>query len=112
MQQVTSLLFDVEVLDCRENEGISTWMEKEGLMRLLMKLKGRFKLKEITTDASSSIIKALRDLKKDHPEYSALLHSLDVWYKSKALRKALLKAAKNKEVEDLSQWVDAIVNHF
>ena len=112
MEQVTNLLVDLEVLDCRETEGVSTRMEKEGLMRLLRKLKGQFKLSEITTDASSSVIKALKELKKSHPEYAALIHSLDIWHKSKALRKALLKVAKNKEMEDLLQWVDAIVNHF
>ena len=54
----------------------------------------------------------VKELKKSHPEYADLIHSLDIWHKSKALRKALLKVAKNKEMEDLLQWVDAIVNHF
>ena len=113
MEHFSKLLVDLEVLDCRETSGISTRMEKEGLVRLLLRLKGQFDLTEIITDASTTVIKAISDLKNSHPEfYNKLFHSLDVWHKSKSLRKAMAKICKKKETEDLKQWVEPIINHF
>lgn len=102
----------VAVLDCRETEGVSTRLEKEGLLRLLNDIKGRLKLVELTTDASSSVIKAMRELKEKTEEFKTLMHSLDTWHKAKALRKALSNAAKSKECEELSEWITPIINHF
>ena len=110
MENIMKLVIDLEILDCRETEGVSTRMEKEGLMRLLKKTK--LHLVELTTDASSSVIKGVRDLKPLYDLLKDLYHSLDTWHKSKALRKALVAAAKNKENEDLTIWIDSIVNHF
>lgn len=107
------MIVDLEVLDQRETEGISTRMEKEGLIRLLIKLKGVIDISEITTDASTTIIKALKDLQKTHPKaYAKLFHSLDVWHKSKSIRKALAKVCKAKENEGLIEWIEPIINHF
>ena len=111
MENVLKIIFDMEILDCRETEGVSTRMEKEGLMRLIKKLT-HIDLSELTTDASSSVIKAIRELADSNPSFAKLLHTLDTWHKSKALRKALSAAAKVKENEGLDVWVDSIVNHF
>ena len=113
MESLSKMIVDLEVLDQRETEGISTRMEKEGLIRLLTRLKGVIDISEITTDASTTIIKALKDLQKTHPEaYAKLFHSLDVWHKSKSIRKSLSKVCKAKENEDLIEWIEPIINHF
>ena len=90
---------------------IREW-KKEGLVRLLLKLSHEISISEITTDASKSVIKALREMKKDHPQLSSLVHSLDTWHKAKSLRKALSAAAKSKEGEALTEWLEPITNHF
>ena len=79
MEQFSKMIVDLEILDSRETDGVSTRMEKEGLIRLLAKLRGKLDIKEITTDASSTVIKALRDLRSSDPEaFAKLFHSLDV----------------------------------
>ena len=63
MEQFTSALIDLEVLEKRETGGISPNMEREGLKRLLMRLMDKISISEIATDASSSIIKCVETLK-------------------------------------------------
>ena len=63
MEHVTNVVVDLEVLDKRETGGNSTTMEKEGLRRLLQRLKDKLPLSEICTDASATIIKLIRDMK-------------------------------------------------
>ena len=63
MEQFTNVVVDFEVVDKRETGGNSTAMEKEALRRLLERLAGIFPFDELTTDASPSIIKLVRDLK-------------------------------------------------
>lgn len=63
MEHVTKVVVDVEVLDKRETSGNSPVMEKEALRRLLERLMGQLKLCELTTDASSTIMKLIRDMK-------------------------------------------------
>ena len=63
MEHITNVVIDLEVLDKRETGGNSTTMEKEGLRRLLQRLMDKLPLDEICTDASSTIIKLIRDMK-------------------------------------------------
>ena len=63
MEHVTKVVIDIEVLDKRETGGNSTTMEREGLRRLLERLMDKLPLSEICTDASSTIIKLIRDMK-------------------------------------------------
>ena len=63
MEHVTKVVIDIEVLDKRETGGNSTTMEREGLRRLLECLMDKLPLSEICTDASSTIIKLIRDMK-------------------------------------------------
>ena len=53
-------------------------MEKEGPVRLLLKLKGQFDLAEIVTDASTAIIKPVSDLlmKKNTLSFTANFFTL------------------------------------
>ena len=57
------MLFDLEVIDNRETGGNSTTMEREALRRLLERLVIELPLGELCTDASSTIIKLVRDMK-------------------------------------------------
>lgn len=57
------MLFDLEVIDKRETGGNSTTMEREALRRLLERLVIELPLGELCTDASSTIIKLVRDMK-------------------------------------------------
>ena len=51
------------VIDKRETGGNSVTMEKEGLRRLLEKMATVLPFSEMTTDASSSIMKLVREMK-------------------------------------------------
>lgn len=63
MEHVTKVVVDLEVIDKRETGGNSTVMEREGLRRLLEWLMKELPLNELCTDASSTIIKLVRDMK-------------------------------------------------
>ena len=63
MEQFTNIVVDFEVIDKRETGGNSTGMEKEALRRLLERMATIFPFDELTTDASPTIIKLVRDLK-------------------------------------------------
>ncbi|XP_068709173.1 uncharacterized protein [Montipora foliosa] len=112
MEHFTNVVVDFEVVDKRETGGNSTTMEKEALRRLLERMATVFPFGELTTDASPSIIKLVRDLKEKFPQLMELFHSLDIWHKAKKLNKALHQAAKIKGCSDLQEWTDCIVNHF
>ena len=62
MEHVTGVLVDLEVLDRRETGGHSPNMEREGLSRLLLRLMSQIDVSEVVTDASSSIIKRIKEL--------------------------------------------------
>ena len=63
LEHATKELFDLEVIDNRETGGNSTTMEREALRRLLERLVIELPLGELCTDASSTIIKLVRDMK-------------------------------------------------
>lgn len=48
-----------------------------------------FPFDELKTDASSTVIKLVRDLKEKYSELMDLFHSLDIWQKAKKLSKTL-----------------------
>ena len=62
MEHVTGVLVDLGVLDRRETGGHSPNMEREGLTRLLLRLMSQIDVSEVVTDASSSIIKRIKEL--------------------------------------------------
>lgn len=63
MDLFTKLVIDMEILDKRETGGASTNMEREGLTRILLRLMEQIDIGEIATDASSSIMKRISELK-------------------------------------------------
>ena len=63
LEHFTSAVVDFKVIDKWETGGNSTTMEKEAMRRLLEKLAGVFPFLELTTDASPSAIKLVRELK-------------------------------------------------
>lgn len=63
MEHATKVIVDMEVLDKRETGGNSVNMEREGLRRLLERLKDGLKISELTTDSSSTIMKLVREMK-------------------------------------------------
>ena len=63
MEHATKVVVDMAVVDKRETGGNSVTMEKEGVRRLLEKMATVLPFSEITTDASSSIVKLVREMK-------------------------------------------------
>ena len=63
MEQITNVILDLEILDKRETGGKSGNMEREGVTRILLRLKDLLDIAEITTDASTSIQKRITELK-------------------------------------------------
>ncbi len=63
VEHFTSAVVDFSVIDNRETGGNSVTMEKEALKRLMEKLALSFPFHELTTDASTTVIKLVRDLK-------------------------------------------------
>lgn len=63
MEHASKVVVDMAVVDKRETGGNSVVMEKEGLRRLLDKMASVLPFSELATDASSSIMKLVRDMK-------------------------------------------------
>ncbi|XP_065055324.1 uncharacterized protein LOC135683869 [Rhopilema esculentum] len=63
MDLLTNLIIDMEVLDKRETGGASTNMEREGSTHILLRLMKQIDIEEIATDASSSLMRRISDLK-------------------------------------------------
>ena len=65
MDHFLDLIVDVEVVDKREASGTSSLMEKMGCKRILERMVGILNLQELVTDASSVIMKMVRELKSN-----------------------------------------------
>lgn len=63
MDQYLNVIIDLEVVDKQEAGGTSTIMEKMGCKRILARRVGVLNLSEVVTDASSVIMKMLREMK-------------------------------------------------
>lgn len=70
MDLVSNFIVDIETLDKRETGGVSTNMEREGLTRILLRLMKSLDINEIATDASSSIMKRVEELRGNKLFYS------------------------------------------
>ena len=112
MEHFQKIIVDLEVIDCKETGGVSTNMDRDAPVRLLKVLQHQISISEITTDASATIIKAVRELKGKYPALCDLVHSFDVCHKAKALQKALFNTAKISGNESIKPWIDSILNHF
>ncbi|PFX12751.1 hypothetical protein AWC38_SpisGene23241, partial [Stylophora pistillata] len=107
---ISKVVIDMAVVDKRETGGNSVTMEKEGVRRLSEKMTTVLPFSEITTDASSSIIKiGVRNERYiDKFPQLELLHSLDIWHKAKKLSKCIHQAARVKGCESLKEWIDDV----
>ena len=63
MEDATKVVVDMAVVDKRETGGNSVTMEKEGLRRLLEKMATVLPFSEIATDASSSIMRLVLEMR-------------------------------------------------
>ena len=63
MEHVSKVVVNWEVIDKRETGRNSAVMEREGLRRLLERLMTELPLNELCTDASSTVIKLVKDMK-------------------------------------------------
>ena len=105
MDQHTSKILHFQVVTVRET-GSSNAMELHGLVKVLAQLEEfDINIDCLTTDEHPSIKKYLRG--KSNPR-----HQLDVWHKSKNIKKKLTKAANNKFCTELQGWIKSILNHF
>lgn len=63
MDHFLNVIVDLEIVDKREAGGASTVMEKIGCKRILERVFGVLNCSEVVTDASTSIMKMVRELK-------------------------------------------------
>lgn len=63
MEQFLNVIVDVEVIDKRETDGVSTNMEVFGLKKLLERIVGNLVVSEVVTDASTAVMALVRKMK-------------------------------------------------
>ena len=66
MHTFLNVILDVEVVDKREASGTSTLMKKIGCKRILERASSVLNVSELVTDASSTIINMLTELKGNY----------------------------------------------
>ena len=66
MHTFLNVILDVEVVDKREASGTSTLMKKIGCKRILARASSVLNVSELVTDASSTIINMLTELKGNY----------------------------------------------
>ncbi|KAL9977235.1 hypothetical protein ACROYT_G014617 [Oculina patagonica] len=110
-KDVEDFIIHLECIDKQEVGGKSPNMEKEALKRAIQQLKNLLNLKEVVTDASSSIIKMMADEFKDivqSKEYPQVSQSgMFIFAKEKSNH-----LSKTKGNETFAVWTDHIINHF
>ena len=85
----------------------SSRMEKEGLIKVLDKVKAwGISIRSLTTDRHPQVMKYIRE------NQSEIIHQFDIWHFSKSIKKALVKAAKKKFCDIINKWIKSIINHF
>lgn len=67
MEQFVNVVVDIDVVDKRETDGVSTNMEVYGLKKLLERVVGEIVVSEIVTDASTSVIALVKRMKGKIP---------------------------------------------
>ncbi|CAB4005542.1 Hypothetical predicted protein [Paramuricea clavata] len=92
MEMETDYIIDLHIAEKTQTDLKSANMEREALKIILNRLKNVLDVREVVTDASSSIIKMLED------EFKNIFHSLDVWHNSKNIRKAITKICNKTNV--------------
>lgn len=108
MDESTSKILHVEVVDVREVGGKSPNMEKLAFEKGLDFLMKEIKVTQIVTDGHTQI----KALLKNCSMYDDVSHQIDIWHGAKNVVKKIAKVANTKENSDLRLWVPAIRNHF
>ncbi|XP_066933447.1 uncharacterized protein [Clytia hemisphaerica] len=107
MDVETNKVLDFEVVNVKECKN-SQVMEKEGFIRVILRLATMLSLFVISTDRNTQIKKLMRVDQR----FAEFIHQFDPWHMAKNLSKKLVKAAKKKGCEELMKWIPAIVNHL
>ncbi|XP_075692944.1 uncharacterized protein LOC142660247 [Rhinoderma darwinii] len=82
-------------------------LEKIGFQKAIGELQAmNADVKMIVTDRNVAIQEILKE------NYPGIVHQFDLWHLSKSIGNEVLLAAKHKDCEILSQWVEAIRNHI
>ncbi|XP_075692943.1 uncharacterized protein LOC142660246 [Rhinoderma darwinii] len=82
-------------------------LEKIGFQKAIGELQTmNADVKIIVTDRNVAIQEILKE------NYPGIVHQFDLWHFSKSIGNEVLMAAKHKDCEILSQWVEAIRNHI
>ncbi|XP_075693301.1 uncharacterized protein LOC142660564 [Rhinoderma darwinii] len=82
-------------------------LEKIGFQKAIGELQTmNADVKMIVTDRNVAIQEILKE------NYPGIVHQFDLWHLSKSIGNEVLLAAKHKDCEILSQWVEAIRNHI
>lgn len=101
-----NMVVDLQLIQSNEVHG-SCHMEKEGLIRGINYFEQNgVPIGQIVTDRHLQVAKWLRE---NLPETT---HNIDVWHVAKGLKKKLLALSKEKECEDLRDWIKSLVNHL
>ena len=74
MEMLTSIVVDLEIIQKHETGGISTNMEREGMKQILVCIMNKLDIGEMRTDASSSIMRQVCQLKGMHHLIPAIDH--------------------------------------
>lgn len=94
-------------LDFQANEtGNSTAMELEGAKRSFTFLLSKVKISKFISDRHRGIAKWIRE------SHAKIEHFFDIWHIAKAITKKMVKAAKGKGCEKISEWIKGIRNHI
>ena len=103
MQKVSS----VSVTQVTEVDGVSSRMEKAGLIKVLDDVKSQnVNISQLTTDRHLQIKKYMRE------QEEGIDHQFDVWHFSKSIKTKLLNASKKKNSCELRPWIKSICNHL
>ncbi|XP_063971271.1 uncharacterized protein LOC129260069 [Lytechinus pictus] len=107
MGHTTKDVLNVQFVDKREVGDKSPLMEMKGFKDSLLALEDSgLDVKEVVTDAHSSIAKVMR---VQRPQ---ITHSWDTWHGAKNLGKKLSKASSRAATRPLAYWARHVVLHF
>ena len=107
MDMLDGLICGFSLVQVTETDHNSGAMEKEGLRRLLLRLRrDGLNVSLLATDRSPQIRAMMRR------EFPTIKHQFDIWHFAKSVTKKLHKSSKKKDYATLRQWIPAIETHL